>query len=276
MSSDFVFPPLTDWEPTRRTLQLYSRVVGAVPRAHAEFHPQWWHISLKVSPNGLTTARMALPDAAGEFWLEMDLCRHQIMLLTSDGTRREFDMTAALTATEMGDAVLRAVAELGLTGDYARAKFEDDTPGVYDPVAAARYFGLLTEVERIFAAHRSTLTGNPGPVQLWPHGFDLAFEWFGTRTLEHEEHGEIQSLPSQLNLGFYPGDAENAAYFYSNPWPFAREELLSHALPAGAKWFIDSWEGSVLPYTELVDDPDGPVRLMEYARAVYNIASPTL
>ena len=141
---------------------------------------------------------------------------------------------------------------------------------------AARYFGVLTEVERTFTTHRATLTGNPGPVQLWPHGFDLAFEWFGTRALEHEERGEIQTLPSQLNLGFYPGDAENAAYFYSNPWPFEDDQLLSHPLPVGAKWFTDGWAGSVLPYAELVDDPGGPARLAAYARQVYLIAKPTL
>lgn len=276
MSNDFVFPPLTDWEPTRRTLQLYSRVVGAVPRAHADFHPQWWHISLKVSPNGLTTERMALPDSSGEFWLEMDLRRHLIVLATDDDIQRKFDMTAGLSATAMGELVLDAVTDLGLTGDYAREKFEDDAPNAYDPVAAARYLDVLTAVDYIFEAHRATLDGNPGPVQLWPHGFDLAFEWFGTRTIEHEEHGEMQSLPSQLNLGFYPGDAENSAYFYSNPWPFEREELLSHALPAGAKWFTDGWEGSVLPYANLIDDPAGPARLMEYAHQVYTIAKPTL
>jgi len=276
MSQQTIFPPLTEWEPTRRTLQRYSRVVGAVPRAHAEAHPQWWHISLKVTPDGLTTDKMALPDDPGEFWLLMDLCRHLIVLSSDAGVQREFDMTAGLSATEMGELILGAVAELGMSGDYVREKFADDEPGHYEPEAAARYLGVLTEVDQIFKAHRATLDGEPGPVQLWPHGFDLAFEWFGTRTIEHEEEGEMQALPSQLNLGFYPGDAENPAYFYANPWPFARDVLLSQPLPAGAYWYTDSWEGSVLPYAELVDDPDGPARLADYARRVYVIAKPTL
>jgi len=276
MTHNFIFPPLTDWEPTRWTLQLYSRVVGAVPRAHAEFHPKWWHISLKVMPDGLTTGPMPLPDSVNEFWLTMNLRRHTIALVSTSGVQREFDMTAGLSATEMGDLILGAVADLGLTGEYAREKFEDDEPGRYDPAAAERYLGALVEVDRVFKAHRATLDGDPGPVQLWPHGFDLAFEWFGTRTVEHEEHGEMQVLPSQLNLGFYPGDAGNAGYFYSNPWPFESEQLLSHPLPDGARWFTDGWQGSILPYAELVDDPNGPARLAEYARQVYVIAKPTL
>ena len=48
MSSKEFFPPLTEWEATHKTLHLYSNVVGVVARAHAEFHPKWWHISLKV------------------------------------------------------------------------------------------------------------------------------------------------------------------------------------------------------------------------------------
>jgi hypothetical protein len=61
MSSAAFFPSLTGWERTRETLHLYSKAVGVVPRAHAEFHPKWWHISLKVRPDGLVTDNMPLP-----------------------------------------------------------------------------------------------------------------------------------------------------------------------------------------------------------------------
>ena len=280
MSNPFIFPPLTDWEPTRHTLHLYSRVVGTVPRTHAPFHPQWWHISLKVTPDGLTTDAMPLPteggETGGEFWLTMNLRRHVITVETNESVWREFDMRAGLSATEMGDQVLSALAELGLEGEYARAKFESDEPLTYDPAAVERFRDALFQVDRIFKEHRATLDRNPGPVQLWPHGFDLAFEWFGSKEVEHEENGKVERLPSQLNLGFYPGDAGNAAYFYSNPWPFESAVLLAHPLPPGAFWFTDGWQGSVLPYAELTGDPAGEARLREYARSVYAIARPTL
>lgn len=276
MTSEAIFPNLSGWEPTRETLHLYSKVVGAVPRAHAEFHPKWWHISLKVEPNGLTTDTMPLP-GGGTFSVKMDLRRHAVVLATSRGDRREFSMTAGLSATDFGDQVLGAVAELGLTGDYAREKFEDGEPRPYDPAAAEKFLTAVVNIDRIFKAHRASLSGEVGPVQLWPHGFDLAFEWFGTRTVEYEEHGQVEKYPAQLNCGFSPGEPNHPEpYFYSNPWPFEADVLLSKELPSGARWFTDGWQGSLLPYGNLAGDSQGEQKLLAYIRAVYEISSPTL
>jgi hypothetical protein len=276
MSSETIFPPLTGWEPTRETLHLYSKVVGAVPRAHAEFHPKWWHISLKVQPDGLVTDNMPLP-GGGIFSLKMDLHQHQVLLVTSRGQVREFSMTQGLSASAFGDQVLAAVAELGLTAEYARDKFENDEPREYDPAAAQKFFTALVNADHAFKNHRSSLTGEVGPVQLWPHGFDLAFEWFGTRMLEYEEHGTVEKYPAQLNVGFSPGESQHPApYFYSNPWPFEADVLLDRPLPSGARWFTDSWQGSMLEYETLVGDSQAEEKLLAYARAVHDLAAPTL
>jgi hypothetical protein len=275
MTNKTLFPALIDWEPTRQTLQLYSRAIGVLPRAHAEFHPKWWHISLKVQSDGLRTTEMALP-GGGVFWLVMDLKQHQTLILTDEGPFKEFDMTQGLTATQFGDALLAAVAGLGLSGNYAREKFENDEPREYNAAATERFFIALQNADRLFKEYRATLSGDVGPVQLWPHGFDLAFEWFGTRIERYEEHGQVQEYPSQINLGFYPGDPANAPYFYSNPWPFEEQKLTAHRLPEGARWFTEGWLGTILPYDELAGDPDAESRLAEYARTVYEIASPTL
>jgi hypothetical protein len=276
MSSEVFFPPLTNWEPTRKTLHLYSKVVGAVPRAHAEFHPKWWHISLKVQPDGLATDNMSLP-GGGIFSLKMDLRQHKVLLLTSHGEFREFSMTEGLSASAFGDKVLGAVADLDLQGEYAREKFEDDEAREYDPALAENYFTAVVNADRIFRHHRAGLSGEKGPVQLWPHGFDLAFEWFGTRMVEYEEGGKVERYPSQLNLGFSPGEPSHPEpYFYSNPWPFETDHLVSKALPSGARWFTESWQGSVLEYSALVGDNRAEEKLLAYARAVHEFASPTL
>ena len=272
MSTEINFPALAGWESTRKTLHLYSNVVGVIPRAHAEFHPKWWHISLKVLPDGLVTNHMPLPQG-GTFRLKMDLRQHQIILSTSIGPEVQFDMTAGLTATAMGNQVLAAVAELGLSGDYARQKFENDEPRVYDPAAVETFLAALVKADATLKRHRETLVGEVGPVQLWPHGFDLAFEWFGARVEKYEEHGDLQELPAQINFGFYPGEP---AYFYANPWPFEADKLLDHSLPEGARWHDEGWQGTILPYAEVVDDPKAKERLLAYFGEVYKVAAPTL
>jgi len=276
MITQTFFPALEGWEATKASLHAYSKVVGAVPRTHAVSHPKWWHISLKVQPDGLVTENMALP-GGGIFQLKMDFHHHAIVLVNSGGETQSWSMASGLTANQLAEKVLDAVAGLGLKGDYARSKFENNDPRPYDPAHAEAYFSALVNVDQVFRKHQAHLSGDAGPIQLWPHGFDLSFEWFGTRRIEFEEHGQTSSFPAQINLGFSPGEPSHPKpYFYSNPFPFEEEQLLNQPLPHGARWFTESWKGSLLDYATLVGDPDAGQKLLEYAQAVYEIASPGL
>lgn len=272
MSSENLFPPLAGWEPTRKTLHLYSNILGVVPRAHARPHPKWWHISMKVQPDGLATDSIPLPNGAS-LTLKMDLRRHDLVLSTSLGDEQRWSMAAGLSATALGNQVLAAVADLGLKGEFARAKFENDDRREYNPDAAENFRQALTLADRILKKHRDSLTGDKSPVQLWPHGFDLAFEWYGTRVERHEEHGQVQEFPAQINFGFYPGEP---IYFYSNPWPFEKDKLVGKALPGGANWHLEGWQGTMLPYAGVVGNPQAEEQLLSYFRAVYELASPLL
>jgi len=261
------FPSLSaDLEPTRATLHAYAHALGAVPRAHGIAHPKWWHISLKVRPEGLITDAVPLPDG-GTLALRMDLRSHEVIVRGSEGGEDRLDMRAGATGTEMGNQILAAVANYGLEDGFDLAKFENDDPRPYDPAAASAYFDAFTSSNTIFERHRAAIGDRAGPVQVWPHGFDLAFEWYGTGT----EHFEGEDLPTQLNLGFFPsGDP----YFYSTPWPFD-PSLAEAPLPHGAAWNTD-WNGAALPYAAVVGDPDGGAKVADFAKAVFDAASPTL
>jgi hypothetical protein len=275
MAHDTVFPNLDGFEPTRQTLQLYSRVITAVPRAHGEFHPKWWHVSLEVQPEGLITDAVVLPEG-GSLWFKMDLVNHEILLLVEGNVVTTFPLSAARSVTSLAQDVFTVVSRFGLPESYDWSKFENDEPRVYDPDQVQSFLTALVHADRIFKAHRAHLSGDIGPVQLWPHGFDLAFEWFGTRVEVYEEHGERQEYPSQLNLGFFPGSPDGEPYFYSNPWPFEADFLLDQPLPKGATWHTEGWQGAFLPYAELVGDPNAAERLRDFAWRVYEISAPTL
>jgi hypothetical protein len=265
-------PMSDDMEPTRATLHAYAHAVGAIPRVHAIPHPRWWHISLNVNATGFVTDTMSLPDG-GVFQIRMDFRTHDIVVETNRGETARFSMTDGITAKQLGADLIEAVASLGLSGDYDSSKFDDDEPRPYDPEMAAAFFVVIADAHQVLQRHRATLSGELGPIQLWPHGFDLAFEWFGTRTVVHDEGGEAVSSPAQLNLGFYPA---GRAYFYSNAWPYEAEALSDTELPHGAAWQTEGWEGSILYYDQVVGLPDGAERVTDYAAAVYEAAAPTL
>lgn len=260
-----------DWEPTRATLHAYAHAVGAIPRSHGTFHDKWWHISLKVVPDGLTTDAIGLPEG-GTLRLMMDLKRHEVVLTTGAGDRSEFSMTSGLTGTQLGDRLIDAAGELGLKAEYDRERFENEDSREYDPAAASLFLTALVNVAGAFENHRAAVGPDVGPVQVWPHGFDISFEWFGTRVATYEEDGEVTEYPSQLNLGWYPA---GRAYFYSNPFPFDGDALTSVPLPHGAEWHTEGWQGSILYYDQL-QGAAAAAKLAEYAKAVYDAAAPTL
>jgi hypothetical protein len=214
---------------------------------------------------------MALPDGSS-FTVRMDLRRHEVVVATINGDTRSLSMRQGLTGRALGERLIAIVGELGLDAEYATERFADDDERVYDPSAASDYLYALSNINHNLEIHRASLTGPTGPLQVWPHGFDLAFEWFGTKTREYEEHGETLQMSAQLNLGFYPA---GRAYLYSNPWPFD-PALTSRELPGPARWHTEGWEGSILYYDELLAEDDPAGTLLEYAAAVYAAAAPTL
>jgi hypothetical protein len=272
-----VFPPLTNWASTRDTLSQYAAVVGVIPRALSEPHPKWWHISLKVQEDGAATDPIPHPESTGvTFQLLMNLRAHSVDVSTNEGEVRTLSMTDGLSSTEFGNRLLSMLSELGIEAEFEREKYENDEPRAYNPEAAISYRDGLTNTSRVLAVHRSSLTGDMGPIQLWPHNFDIAFEWFGTRLIPYGEGDDAQEIPAQINFGLAPGDSSHPeAYFYSNPWPFD-DSLIDRELPAGAQWFTESWQGTLLPYAEIAGDPAGEEKLEAYFRAVYDLASPLL
>ena len=269
------FPSLENFGPTRQTLQRYARAMSAIARVHGIIHPKWWHLSLKVTPSGLISDNMPIP-SGGILAFRMDFQSDQIVAWNSSGWQQAFPMASGLSGTAMGDRLIAAAAENGLHGEYQRERFENDESGIYDRDAARRFFAALVSADRILKKHRARLPEDTGPVQLWPHGFDLAMEWFGGRLVPFEEDGEPKTIPAQINFGFYPGESDTSSYFYCNPWPFEAEKFLGQTLPAGAAWHTDGWQGTIMPYLELRNQVDAETRLLNFAQAVFNIASPIL
>ena len=270
------FPDLGDWFQTRDTLHAYARVLAAVRRQLTPPHPRWWHASLRVATEGLTTGQVAAPSeaAVGSFELCLNLERNLLTLDTSGQVSYEESLLDAPTAAQLGGQVLTWLRDLGIESGPDLSQWVDDGSRAYDPAAASRFHAAIIEIERVFEAVRSDLIGEKGPIQLWPHHFDLSFEWSGERRVEYEEDGETREAPAKIGFGFSTGDGSHPeAYFYANPWPF-EESFEESPLPSGARWHSEGWQGGLLPYSDV--RRGGPESLARFLRAVFEIAAPRL
>jgi hypothetical protein len=228
-------------------------------------------VGLKVTPTALVTPNIELPDG-GILAGRMDFQRRELALDASDGRAWAWPMDAGLSGSAMGDQVVAAAVEAGLDDSVDRSKYAGEEHGVYDVTTVSSFLTALIRAQRVFGRRGAELGLHAGPVHLWPHGFDLSMEWFGSRVVQSEEDGQGDPQPAQLNLGFYPGEDDAGSYFYSSPWPFDAGQLLGQALPAGATWHTDGWQGAKLAYTAVRDEH----QLHDFAVAVFKIASPLL
>ncbi len=199
---------------------------------------------MKVTPQGLVAAGTPLSDGS-EVVSTIDLEKNQIVITAGD-TTRVFDLPNGPAPREVGEAIAAIATEHGSSIAVDASRYDDDSAQVYDPAHAAAFLDVATSVADAFRQINTGMDGEITGPHLWPHGFDIATEWFSDKMVDYD--GTPTS--AQIAIGWYPtGDA----YFYANPWPFD-EAWAEVELPAGASWNTEGWYGAKLVVSDI---PDG-------------------
>lgn len=252
---------LAGWQPTRDTLQGYAKVLGRIRANLTPPLPYWQHISLRVSPDGLTTTSMPLPDG-GHMEMLLDLHRHELVVR---GTVSSWEMElAGQSPRAFGDAVVATLAQKGLTMAFDLPIASSE--GAYDRRAVEDYWQVMTFVHGVMAQFQAGLSGKTTTIQLWPHHFDLAMMWFSGRKVPGYEPENLDWADEQMGFGFSTGDGGIPdPYFYvtAYPWP---EAILQTVLPIPAAWHSEGWNGAVLLYDALRATPEPQHLLLDVLR----------
>jgi hypothetical protein len=272
---------------TLTLLHLASQMLGKMRVAHAPWSNHGWHVALQPRSNGLET----LPTGSGDgrtFTLVLDLCRHAIVLWTSDGGREEVPLNAGSVAALHG-RVVRMLEENGLPSNFngvpneiegAVPFAEDKTPRDYDRNSADRFRGSLAAMLPVFERFRAAFLGKASPVHFWWGSFDLAVTRFSGR--EAPTHpGGVPGLPDRVtreayshevsSAGFWAGGAVQAEpFFYSYAYPEPadfREANILHGR------FDETWGEFVLPYAEVRNATDPAAMLTAFLESTYDVAA---
>jgi hypothetical protein len=168
---------------------------------------------------------------------------------------------------------LAALVRMGITVEIDRSLFADESPRVFEAAAAKNYCQAAVNIDRVLKQFKAGLPGETGPVQLWPHHFDLALLWFSGRKVPGVDAADEENADEQMNFGFSTGDeGMPEPYFYvtAYPWPAG---ITDAPLPVGAVWYTESWKGALLPYEALVEADRPEKKLSAYLQAAYQAGS---
>src|SRR5262249_30628645 len=75
--------PFDAWRDTCATLHLWTHVVGQVRRAQSPWTNRPWHVTLYVTPRGLTPS--PIPYGATSFAITFDFVAHRLLIETTAG-----------------------------------------------------------------------------------------------------------------------------------------------------------------------------------------------
>jgi len=279
---------LQAWTDTCTTLQLWLQVVGKVRLANSPWLNHSWHVTLYVTPRGLTTSSIPYGDIT--FQIDFDFIAHQLTLQTSDGRSAALSLEAQPVA-DFYQRLQQEMTKLGLALNIQRlpnelpdpVRFDQDrAPRVYNRECAHRLWRAFVQADRVFKEFRARFTGKCSPVHLFWGAADLAVTRFsGRRAPQHP--GGIPHLPDWVtrdayshevsSCGFWPGSGAvpyPAFYAYAYPQPpgFAEASIG----PAGAFYCKELGE-FILPYSVVQQSPSPDQSLLEFLQSTYEAAA---
>jgi hypothetical protein len=280
--------PLEPWKPACETLHRWSQIVGKIRLAQMPWINHSWHVTLYVTPRGLTTH--PIPYGERSFQLDFDFIDHQLFVRTSDGDVRSL----ALEPRSVADFYRELMARMGELGIEVKIhtkpnELEDATPldrderhAAYDAGAASRFGRILVQTERVFTAFRARFIGKCSPVHFFWGSFDLAVTRFSGRTAPPHPGG-VPNLPDWVareayshevsSAGFWPGGGGvpyAAFYAYAYPEPPGFRDAPPR--PAGAFYHPDLRE-FLLPYDEVRNASSPDDALLEFLQSTYEAAA---
>ncbi len=280
--------PLDAWADTYATLHRWTQIVGKIRLKHCPWMNHGWHVTLYVTPRGLTTGPMFI--ATRGFQIDFDFVAHRLLVVTSDGRSASIPLEPQSVATfyrrlwhELGVLDLPVTINTKPNEVADPVPFEhDERHSSYDADYASRFWRVLLQCERVFRQFRSGFVGKCSPVHFFWGAADLAVTRFSGRPAPIHPGG-ITGLPDAvtreaysqevISCGFWPGGGAIScpaffAYAYPEPKGFAQ----SRARP-GAAFYSDDLREFVLPYdaVRLADLQDAA--LLDFLQSTYDAAA---
>ena len=269
---------------TYTTLHMWTQIVGKIKLAVVPWINHSWHVTLHLTPTGLSTRDM--PCKGKNFQIDFDFLDHQLKIITSEGEKRNFDLEG-ISVADFYQIIMRELSNLKIDVKINSMPveiehpipFEKDTKhATYNKEQAHALHQALLKAQNVFTHMRCDFTGKCSPVHFFWGSFDLAVSRFSGRTAP-KHPGGIPNLADWVaqeayshevaSLGFWPGsEALPEAAFYAYLYPEPEGYKNATVKPEGA-YFHETLREFILPYS-IVQGSENPDNLLsEFLNSTY-------
>jgi hypothetical protein len=278
------------WSDTLATVHLWTQIVGKIRLKQMPWLNHSWHVTLYVSPNGLTTG--SVPYQNGVFQVEFDFIHHALHINTSVGgiarvglyprSVADFyrELFEKLKSIDIDASIYASPNEI----EPAIPFEQDEIHHSYDAEKIHDFWIALLKINNVFTRFRANFRGKCSPVHFFWGGFDLAVTRFSGRPAPAHPGG-APNIPLAVmqeayshevsSCGFWPGNAQFPhPVFYSYCYPTPPEFSQQQVKPVEA--FFSGEMGEFMLLYEVVQRSDNPDDvLMQFLQSTYEAAAST-
>jgi hypothetical protein len=267
---------------------MWTQIVGKIRLVQTPWINHSWHVTLYVTPRGLTTSAMAY--GTRTFQIDFDFVDHRLVVASSDGASRSLAL-APRTVASFYEELFAKLGELGLDVAINTTPNEvadpipferDEAHAAYDAEYANRFWRALVQVDRVFTTFRARYIGKCSPPHFFWGSFDLAITRFSGRPAPVHPGG-IPNLPDWVtreayshevsSCGFWPGsDAVPRPIFYSYAYP-EPEGFRDRPVRPDAAGYDAGMKEFVLDYDAVRESESPDEALLEFMQSTYEAAA---
>jgi hypothetical protein len=249
-----------------------------------------WHVTLYVSPRGLSTH--SIPYGDGSFQIDFDFIAHKLIITCSSGDHQTLDLYPRTVASFYKE-LFEKLALLNIEADiYAKPNevdpaipfAEDEVHKSYDKEQMEAFHKALLSIDTIFTRFRAGFSGKCSPVHFFWGAFDLAVTRFSGRRAPLHPGGAPNMSDKVMqeayshevsSCGFWPGSEAFPhpafyAYCYPTPATFGQQPVK----PAEAFYSAEMGE-FFLKYNDVRNAADPEKALMDFLETTYAAAAET-
>lgn len=263
---------------------MWTQIVGKIRLSLMPWQNHSWHVTLYISPNGLSTGSIPYQDGMIELLFDFAAHRFEIHSTHRDTTGFALD---AMSVKDFYQKLMSTLKELDIEVDIHASPNEvepsipfeeNETDNSYDKQAISNCWQVAVSTYKVFSKFRSDFIGKCNPVHFFWGAFDIAVTRFSGRPAPLHQ-GEMPNMPKAVmqeaysqevsSAGFWPGsDDFPQPMFYAYAYPSPEGYDQTEVGPKEAFWSPEMGEW-FLPYDAVrnADDPDG--MLMEFLQSSY-------
>jgi len=275
---------------TLTTVHLWTQIVGKIRLVKMPWLNHSWHVTLYVSPTGLTTG--GIPYEDGLFQIDFDFISHQLTITSSTAPKQQIALSQRTVASFYKE-LLEKLALMNIDVEiYARPNeipvaipfAEDETHFIYEPEQINLFWRALVKAEAVFTQFRAKFNGKCSPVHFFWGGFDLAVTRFsGREAPKHPGGAPNMSLEVMQeayshevsSCGFWPGsDSFPYPSFYSYCYPTPDSFKDQPVMPKEAQ-YSEAIGEFILTYEDVRKASDPEEFLLKFLQSTYDAAANT-